>query len=539
MSNKKELIFGVPAREELLKGMEVVCDAVASTLGPRATNVAMDREWGAPLIHHDGVGVAREINLPEPFQNMGAQLIKEAASKTNDVAGDGTTTATILAYAIAQEAHRNVVAGSNPMMLRKGIEKAVDVVIEELDAAAIPIKTNDELRQVATISAQNEEIGLLVSDAIERMGKEGVITVEESGMTEMSTEYKEGMQFDKGFLLRNFITDEASEEATVENAYILITDKQIGAMQDFMPFMEKFLKTPDKKSNNIVFIVGGMTGEPLAILAVNKIQGKIQTIAIQAPTIADKRTALLEDIAVITGGKFISEQSHTMLEKVELADLGFAHRVTCTKDTTLIVKGDGSKEKIADRLKMLRSSKANATSDYQREQFEERIAKLTTGIAIINVGAHSETEMRELKERVIDAISATKSASEQGIVPGGETALIRAAQKLSTLKEEGDIAIGINIVRKAIEKPFKRLMVNASLDEGRMIAALETLMDKPTWGIDVMDGEAKDLVKAGIIDPVKVTKSALRNAASVAIMIVTTNVLITPIKETKSDADAI
>lgn len=534
--NKKQLLFGIEAREKLLKGVEIVYEAVASTLGPKATNVAMDREWGAPLIHHDGVGVAREIDLPEPFENMGAQLVKEAASKTNDTAGDGTTTATILAYAIAKEAHKNIVAGANPMMLRKGIDKAVTSIVKELDAVAIPINTTKELRQVATISAQNEEIGLLVSDAMERMGTDGVITVEESGTTEMSTEYKEGMQFDKGYLSPHFVTDQTLGEATIKDTYILITEKRINAMQDFVPFLQKFLQTEGKKSNSIVIIAAEISGEPLSVLIVNKLQGKFQTMAIQAPTIADKRTALLEDIAVITGGTVISEQSHGGLDKVELSDLGFAARISCTKDTTLIVKGAGIKEKIEERLELLRASKEKAENDYQRNGFEERIAKLTTGIAIINVGAHSETEMRELKERVIDAISATKSASEQGIVPGGETALIRAAQVLSKLQEkEEDVRIGVQIVKNAIEKPFKRLMSNASLDEGRMLAALEAVLSKKTFGIDVMDGKVKDLVKSGIIDPVKVTKSALMNAASVANMIVSTNVLITPIKEKNHD----
>lgn len=534
---KKQLIFGVPAREKLLEGMEVVYKAVSSTLGPRATNVAMDREWGAPLIHHDGVGVAREIDLPEPYSNMGAQLIKEAASKTNDVAGDGTTTATILAYAIAQEAHRNIVAGSNAMMLRKGIEKAVDVIVEELDKAAIPTETTEELRQVATISAQNEEIGQLVADAMERIGVDGVITVEESGTTEMSTEYKEGMQFDKGYISPYFITDQISGEATVKDAYLFITDRRINDMIEFVPFMEKFLKMEGKKSKNIVFIATDVSGAPLATLIVNNQQKNFETIAIQTPTIQDKKTALLEDLAVITGGRVISDQQGQSIDKVELSDLGFAARVTCTKDSTLIVKGAGTKEDIKKRVSFLKASRDKADNEYQREQIEERIAKLTTGIAIINVGAHSETEMRELKERVIDALSATKAAAEQGIVPGGETALIRAAQALNLLDEEGDINIGIQIVKKAIERPFKCLMSNASMDEGRMIASLESVLDKKTYGIDVMDGQVKDLVEAGIIDPVKVPKSALVNATSVAIMVVSTNVLITPIKEKTDELD--
>lgn len=531
---KKQFLFGVQAREALLRGMEVNFNAVSSTLGPTATNVAMAREWGAPLIHHDGVGISREVDLPDEFENMGSQLLKEAASRTNDAAGDGTTTATILGYAIAQEAHRNIVAGANAMMLRKGINKAVAVIIDELDAVAIPTETTEDLRQVATISAQNEEIGQLVSDAMDRMGKEGVITVEESNTTDMSIEYKEGMQFDKGYISPSFVTDETSGEATVKDAYILITDKSITNMGEFVPFLKKFIENTTKKSNNLVVIAGDVGGDPLATLIINNQKKAIETMAIQAPTIADKRTSLLEDIAIVTGGTFISQQSGKTIDKVEVSDLGFAARVTATKDTTLIVKGAGAKEAIDDRVVMLKAAKDNAENDYQREQFEERIAKLTTGIAIINVGAHSETEMRELKERVIDALSATKSAAEQGIVPGGETALIRAAQKLSTLKDEGDIALGIKIVKQAIERPFKCLMGNASHDEGRMLAALEGVIDKPTFGIDTMDGQVKDLIKAGIIDPVKVTKSALLNAASVANMIVTTNVLIAPIKE-KSD----
>lgn len=516
----KILKFDSEAREKLLKGINTLTDAVASTLGPKGRNVAIDKKWGAPNVVHDGVTVAKEIELEDPFENMGAQLIKEAASKTNDVAGDGTTTATVLTQAIVSEGLKNIQAGSNPMMLRHGIEKAVNTLVEELKKLSKKLTTPEEITQVATISAQDEVIGKTISDAITKVGKDGVITVEEGKTMEMSVDYKEGMEFDKGYASPYFVTDTEKMEASIEDAHILITDKKIANMQDLLPFLEKFVQV----SKNLVIIADDFEGDALPTLVVNKLRGVFNVLALQAPGFGDRRKALLEDIAILTGGTVISEDTGRKFETVEITDLGRAGRVTSTKDSTLIVDGKGEKSRIDARITQIRKELEKSDSEFDREKLQERLAKLTGGVAVINVGAATEVEMKEKKERVIDAVAATKAAIEEGIVPGGEIALLRVAGSLEKLKFEGEEKIGVEIVKKAVEQPFRRLVKNAGLDEGVYLA--KVLETSGYMGVDVIDGTVKDLVKAGVIDPVKVTRTALQNASSVAIMVMTTQVLI-------------
>lgn len=521
----KILKFDSEAREKLLKGINILTEAVASTLGPKGRNVAIDKKWGAPNVVHDGVTVAKEIELEDPFENMGAQLIKEAASKTNDVAGDGTTTATVLTRAIVKEGLKNIQAGSNPMILRNGIDKAVSALVEQLGKMSKKLTTKEEITQVATISAQNEEIGQKISEAIDKVGKDGVITVEEGKTMEMVVEYKEGMEFDKGYASPYFVTDAERMEASIEDAYILITDKKISNMQELLPFLEKFVQI----SKNLVIIADDIEGEALAALILNKLRGVFSVLAVQAPGFGDRRKEMLQDIAVLTGGTVISEDTGRKLESVEVTDLGRAGRVTSSKDTTLIVDGKGEKPAIEGRIGQIRRELEKSTSDFDKEKLQERLAKLTGGVAVINVGAATEVEMKEKKERVIDAVAATKAAIEEGIVPGGEIALLRAASALDKVAAEGEEKIGVEIVKKALEQPFRMLVENAGMDAG--VALAKVLVAGPTEGIDVMDGEIKDLVKAGVIDPVKVTRTALQNGASVAIMVMTTNVLITDAPE--------
>ncbi len=520
----KLLKFDIEAREKLLKGINTLTEAVSSTLGPKGRNVALDKKWGAPQVVHDGVTVAKEIELEDPFENMGAQLVKEAASKTNDVAGDGTTTATILTQAIVSEGLKNIQAGANPMVLRRGIEKAVDTLVAELQKMSKKLNP-DEYVQVATISAQNEEIGQKIAEAITKVGKDGVITVEEGKGLEMNVDYKEGMEFDKGFVSSYFVTDTDKMESSIEDPLILITDKKISSAQDLVPFLEKFVQT----SKNLVIIADEVEGEALALLVVNKLRGTISVLAVNAPGFGDRRKEMLQDIAVLTGGNVISEDTGRKLESIELEDLGRAGRVTSSKDETLIVDGKGQKSKIDTRISQIRRELEATDSEFDREKLQERLAKLTGGVAVINVGAATEIEMKEKKERVIDAVAATKAAIEEGIVPGGEVSLLRASAALNNLKLEGEEKTGVEIVKKAIEGPFNKLMENAGFNAGMMMKAV--LESTHTFGIDVNDGKLKDLVKAGVIDPVKVTRTALQNAASVAIMIMTTNVLITDAPE--------
>jgi len=517
----KILKFDSEAREKLMKGINILTEAVASTLGPKGRNVALDKKWGAPNVVHDGVTVAKEIELEDPFENMGAQLVKEAASRTNDVAGDGTTTATILTQAIVSQGLKNIQAGSNPMILRKGIDKAVVALVAELQKMSKKLSTPEEVTQVATISAQNDAIGKIISDAIEKVGKDGVITVEEGRTLEMSVDYKEGMEFDKGYSSAYFVTDSDKMIASMEDAYVLVTDKKISSMQDLLPFLEKFVQV----SKTLVIIAEEVEGEALATLVVNKIRGAFNVLAVGAPGFGDRRKSMLEDIAILTGGNVISEDTGRKFESVEVEDLGRAARVTSTKDSTLIVDGKGDKKKIEARISQIRREIDSTDSEFDKEKLQERLAKLTGGVAVINVGAASEIEMKEKKERVIDAVAATKAALEEGIVPGGEIALLRVSKVLDSIKVDDEEKIGLDIVKKAVMEPFNRLMENAGLNAGMMLK--EVLEATAAFGVDVNDGMIKDLVKAGVIDPVKVTRTALQNAASVAIMVMTTNVLVT------------
>lgn len=534
----KLIKFGEDAKKALLKGMSIATEAIASTLGPRGNNVAFARKWGSPTVVHDGVTVAKEIDLVDPYENMGAQFIKEAASRTNDAAGDGTTTASILAESIATEANKNITAGFNPMSMRRGIELAVDTLVSELDTIATPIKTPKEVEQIAIISAQDEKIGKIVASAVNKMGKDGVIAVEESASADINIEYKQGMEFDRGFESHYFITQPETQEAILDEPFILITDKKISNILEFSPFIQAFYPE-GSPPRPLVIISDEVSGPPLATLIFNKMQGKIQVLTIKAPSYGDARRAMLEDIAVVTGGRFVSTEMGMSLEKINESDLGHALRVTATKDSTIIVDGRGTKESIEMRIKALRLAYEKSESDFDREKLQERIAKLTTGIAVINVGANSEIEMREKKERIIDAISATKAAIDEGIVPGGETALLRVAPALEKLTVSDEESVGIRLVRRAIEKPFRRLMRNGGLDDGEMLAELRMVLSHKSMGVDQTDGKVKDLLKAGIIDPVKVVKSALRNAASIAIMAMTTDTLIVDEPEVKKDGDSL
>ncbi|TSC64458.1 MAG: chaperonin GroEL [Microgenomates group bacterium Gr01-1014_93] len=523
----KILKFSSDAREKLLKGVNTLTEAVATTLGPKGRNVALDKKWGAPNVVHDGVTVAKEIDLEDPFENMGAQLLKEAASKTNDVAGDGTTTATILAQAIVSEGLKNIQAGANPMILKKGIEKAVSALVEELKKMSKKITTQEEISQVATISAADSEIGKLIAEALQKVGKDGVVTVEEGKTMEISVDYKEGMEFDKGFVSPYFVTDTDKMESSLEDPYILITDKKISSAADFVPFLEKFVAT----SKDLVIIADEVEGEALALLVVNKLRGTINVLALGAPGFGDRRKEMLEDIAILTGGMVISEDTGIKFEAVEIDQLGKAGRVTSDKDNTLIVDGKGTKSKIEARVNQIRRQIETSDSEFDREKLQERLAKLTGGVAVINVGAATEVELKEKEARVKDAVAATKAAVEEGIVPGGEIALLRASKALDSLTFGSPSAssgqeekVGVEIVKKAVEQPFRKLLQNAGEDEGVALAKVKD--SKGNFGIDVMDGKLKDLVVAGIIDPVKVTRSALQNGASVAVMIMTTEALI-------------
>lgn len=516
----KILKFDQEAREKLLKGVNTLTEAVAATLGPKGRNVALDKKWGPPNVVHDGVTVAKEIELEDPFENMGAQLLKEAASKTNDVAGDGTTTSTILAQAIVSEGLKNIQAGSNPMILRKGIERAVEALVAELKTMSKKLTTPEEITQVATISAADSTIGKMISDAITKVGKDGVITVEEGRTLETNVEYKEGMEFEKGYASPYFITDTDRLEASIEDAYILITDKKISSMQELLPFLEKFIQV----SKDLVIIADDIEGEALQSLVLNKLGNRFNALAISAPGFGDRKKAMLEDIAVLTGGTVIAEDTGKKFDSVGVEDLGRAARVTASKDKTVIVDGKGVKKNIEARVAQIKKEIEASSLDFDKKNLAERMAKLAGGIAIINVGAATELELKERKYRVEDAVNATRAALAEGIVPGGEIALLRAAKALDTLKAEGEEKIGIEMVRKAIEQPLRKLLENAGLDAGIFLA--KVLEAKGNFGVDVISGTVKDLVKEGVIDPVKVTRSALQNAASVAIMIMTTNVLI-------------
>jgi len=534
----KQIVFNEDARKELKKGVDVLANAVKTTLGPKGRNVALDKKWGAPTITHDGVSVAKEIELEEPFANMGAQLLKEAATKTNDVAGDGTTTATVLAQAIVTEGLRNVAAGANPMLLKRGIEKATTVVSEAISDMATPITTHERIAAVAAISAQDKEIGDLIADVMDKVGKDGVITVEEGKSLGFETEFVEGMQFDRGYLSPYFITDTERMEAVIEDPYILIHDKKISAAQDLVPVLEKLVQIGKR---NLVIIAEDVDGEALATLVLNKLRGVFNVLAVKAPGFGDRRKAMLQDIAILTGGTVITEELGRKLDSVTIADLGRADRVISTKEETTIVGGKGSDEAIQARINQIRAEIENSTSDYDREKLQERLAKLAGGVAIIRVGAGTEVELKEKKHRVEDALSATRAAVEEGIVPGGGVTLLKASEKLNGVLDDldGDIRTGALILKKALVEPMRLIAANAGYDGGVIVEEVRRRNqgDEPI-GFDVMKEDFVNMLDAGIIDPAKVTRSAVENAASIAAMILTTEALITDIPEKEAPMPA-
>ena len=523
----KQLQFDESARHTLLRGIEKLAKAVKATLGPTGRNVILDKKFGSPTITKDGVTVAKEIELEDPYENMGAQLVREVASKTSDVAGDGTTTATILAESIYREGLRNVTAGANPTSLQRGIMKAVDAIVEELKKLSKKVSDRTEIAQVATVSANwDKTIGEIIADAMDKVGKDGTITVEEAKSIETTLEVVEGMQFDKGYLSPYFVTNAEAMEAALENAYILIYEKKISSLKDLLPLLEKVAKA----GRPLLIIAEDVEGEALATLVVNKLRGTLQVCAVKAPGFGDRRKAMLEDIAVLTGGRLISEDLGIKLENIKLEDLGKAKRVTIDKENTTIVEGDGKKADIQGRVAQIRRQIEETTSDYDREKLQERLAKLAGGVAVVNVGAATETEMKEKKARVEDALHATRAAVEEGIVAGGGVALLRAQKALDNVKNlEGDEKVGVAIVRRAIEEPTRQLADNAGR-EGALVVE-EIKKRKGNEGYDVATGEYTDLVKAGIVDPTKVTRSALQNAASIAGLLLTTEALVTEIPE--------
>lgn len=533
----KQLKFGKDARKALKKGIDLVAKAVVTTLGPKGRNIALDKKWGAPNIVHDGVSVAKEIDLPDPFENMGAQLVKEAASKTNDTAGDGTTTSTLLAQVITDLGMKKVDEGANPMIVKRGIEKAVDAVLEELKKMAKPIKNKEEVAQVAAISAGDEEIGAKIAEALDKVGKDGVVTVEEGKGLTIDIEYKEGMEFDKGYASPYFVTNPDKMEAEIEDPYILITDKKVSSIQDLLPFLEKFVKV----SKSLVIIADEIEGEALATLVVNKLKGTFNALAVKAPGFGDRRKEMLEDIAILTGGVVISEDTGRIFESIEVSDLGRADKVWADKDNTRIIGGQGDKAKIEARIASLRAQIKETDSDFDREKLEERLAKLAGGVAQINVGAATEVELNDKKERVKDAVGATKAAIEEGIVPGGETALLRAREVLKLPKLlkslNADEKTGVDIVYAALEEPIHWLVRNAGGDDAVVVRKVLTSKD-PDFGFNALTNEFGSMTKMGVIDPVKVTRSALQNAASVAMMVLTTEGLVTDLPEPKKDGPA-
>ncbi len=528
----KQLVFGEDARRRLKNGIDIVANAVATTLGPKGRNVALDRKFGSPTITHDGVTVAKEIELEDPFENMGAQLLKEAATKTNDIAGDGTTTSTVLAHAIVSEGLKNLAAGANPMLLKGGIEAASKAVAAKIKEQAIEITTKDEIANVATISAQDRNIGSLIADVMDKVGKDGVITVEESKGLEFETEFVEGMQFDRGYISAYFVTDPEHMKAVIQDPYILIYDKKISAATDIVPLLEKMVQVGKR---DLIIISEDVDGEALATLVLNKLRGMLNVLAVKAPGFGDRRKAMLQDIAILTGATVISEETGRKLETAVIADLGRAEKVESDKDNTTIVGGKGDSPAIKGRIDQIRVEIDNTTSDYDREKLQERLAKLSGGVAIIRVGAATETELKEKKHRVEDALSATRAAVEEGIVPGGGVALINAIPALDALKAENeDARIGIAIVRKALEVPMRKIAENAGKDGSVVVENVRQAQKKTknmNMGYDVLREDFMDMVKGGVIDPAKVTRGALENAASIAAMILTTEALITDVPE--------
>jgi chaperonin GroEL len=530
----KQLIFSEDARRKLKRGIDTVATAVSTTLGPKGRNVAIDKKFGAPTITHDGVTVAKEIELEDPYENMGAQLFKEAAIKTNDIAGDGTTTATVLAQHMVHEGLKNVAAGANPMLLKQGIEIGTQALANKIRSMAISIDSFDEIASVASISAQDPEIGKLIATVMDKVGKDGVITVEESKLLEFETEYVEGMQFDRGYISPYFVTDAEHMEAVIEDAYILIHDKKISSAQDIIPVLEKLVQIGRK---NLVIIAEDVDGEALATLVLNKLRGMINALAIKAPGFGDRRKAMLQDIAVLTGGEVITEEMGRKLDSVQISDLGRAGKVVSTKDDTTVIDGKGDEKAINGRVDQIKVEIDRSTSDYDKEKLQERLAKLAGGVAVIRVGAATEVELKEKKHRVEDALSATRAAVEEGIVPGGGVALLNALPALDDVKTPaGDISTGVNILRVALEAPMRKIAENAGMNGDVIIQNVRRLQDEKgdaQLGYNVMTGEYPNMVKAGIIDPAKVTRGALENAASIAAMILTTEALITDMPEDK------
>lgn len=530
----KQLKFGDDARQALLSGVNKLAQAVVTTLGPKGRNVALDKKWGAPAVLHDGVSVAKDIELSDPFENMGAQLVKEAASKANDVAGDGTTTATLLAQSIVNAGMKAVTSGANPMILKSGLQKAVDVAVSEVKKMSKPIKGKQEIEQVATISAADQQIGKMIAEALDKVGKDGVVTVEEGKGLGMEIEYKEGMEFDKGYASAYFVTNSDKMEAEIENPYILITDKKISSLQEMLPFLESLIKV----SKNLVIIADDIDGEALATLVVNRLKGTFNALAVKAPGFGDRRKAMLEDIAILTGGKVISEDMGRKLDSVTLEDCGRADKVWADKDNCRIVGGKGQKAALNARVAQLRSELDNTTSDYDKEKLQERLAKLAGGVAVINVGAATEIELKEKKERVLDAVAATKAAVEEGIVPGGGVTQVRIRKVVADLKKTlvlDDEKIGADILYQALSMPIRMIARNAGADDGWVLKVVEEskVVD---YGYNAMTNDFGSMLEAGVLDPAKVTRSALQNGASVAVMILTTECLVTDIPEKKEPA---
>ncbi len=528
----KQISFGEDARRHLKIGVDAMANAVKTTLGPKGRNVALDKKFGAPTITHDGVTVAKEIELENPYENMGAQLLKEAATKTNDVAGDGTTTATVLAQTIVTEGLKNVAAGANPMLLKRGIEKGTAVLVEEIKKSAKPIKGKEEIANVAAISAADPEIGKLLADVMDKVGKDGVITVEESktGLP-FETEFVEGMQIDRGYISAYFVTNPERMEASLEDPYILITEKKISAHTDIVPILEKLVQMGKRE---LVIVAEDVEGEALATLVLNKLRGLLNVIAVKAPGFGDRRKDMLRDLAILTGGQVISEELGRKLETTTISDLGQVRRIISTKDDTTFIEGKGADKDIKGRINEIKAQIEKTTSDYDKEKLQERLAKLAGGVAVIRVGAATETELKEKKHRVEDALSATRAAVDEGIVPGGGVALINVISALDQIKENGDVATGVQILKRALEEPLRQLAENAGHDGAVVIQDVRRMQiekKNTNVGFDVLAEEYVDLPARGIIDPAKVTRSALENAASIAAMILTTEALITDMPE--------
>ena len=527
----KQLQYSEQARSSILKGVNQLADAVKATLGPKGRNAILDKKFGAPTITKDGVTVAKEIELKNPYENMGAQLVREVASKTSDVAGDGTTTATVLAQAIYREGVKNITAGANPMEIKRGIDKAVETVIEELKKISKPCQSKKEISQIGSISANNDStIGDLIAEAMDKVGKDGVITVEEAKSMTTALDVVEGMQFDRGYISPYFVTNAERMEASLEDAFLLINEKKISAMKDLLPILEQAAKM----GKPLVIIAEDIEGEALATLVVNKLRGTLNVAAVKAPGFGDRRKAMLEDIATLTGGQVISEEVGLKLENVKLTDLGRAKRVTIDKDNTTIVEGAGDPKRIEARVKQIKTQVEETTSDYDREKLQERLAKMVGGVAVINVGAATETEMKEKKARVEDALHATKAAVEEGIVPGGGVALLRCVSSLDNLKLSHDQEVGVNIVKRSLEEPIRQISLNAGA-EGSIIVE-KAKAEATNRGFNAATGEFVDMVDAGVIDPTKVARCALQNAASVSGLMLTTEVMVTDLPEPKADA---